>query len=342
MSKINGRPTSSPAASRIIGRVSLLVCQFIFAGSVVGQSANAASPPAYPTKPIRMLVGFSAGGGGDVVARIIGQKLSDSLKQQIVVDNRPGAGGLLASELTAKANPDGYTLLSATSSIVIQPSITKDMPFDTVRDLAPITLAVTAPYMLVVNAAFEAKSIKQLIDMAKASPGKLSYASAGAGSGLTLSGELFKSMAGVNIVEIPYKGAVGITDVIAGQVPMAFSGLPQGLPHVKSGRLRALGVTTTKRSPIAPDIPTIAEAGVPGYEVTVLYGFLAPGRTPKPIIEKLHVEIVKALQLADVRQSLLNLGLDPAGSTAEEYAATIRREIVKWAEVIKRAGIRAE
>ena len=314
-----------------------LTCQFVFAAA----TANAAPAPAYPSKPIRMLVGFSPGGASDVIARIIGQKLAETLSQQIIVDNRSGGGGLVASELTAKANPDGYTLLSASSSLVIQPSITKDMPFDTVRDLAPITLAVTAPYMLIVNASFAPKSVKELIDLAKAQPGKLSYASAGAGSGLTLSGELFKSMAGVDIVEIPYKGAVGITDVLAGQVPMAFSGLPQGMPHVRSGRLRALGVTGTARSPIAPDIPTIAEAGVPGYEVTVLYGFLAPGRTPKAIIDKLHAEIVKALQLPDTRQSLLNLGLEPVGSTPEYYAATIRREIGKWAQVIKRAGIRA-
>jgi len=309
-------------------------------GALCGAALSAAAADApYPGKAVRMLVGFSPGGASDILARIVAKKLSEPWKQQVVVDNRPGGGSLIAAELTAKASPDGYTLLCATSSLVVQPSMIRKMPFDTVRDLAPITLAVIGPYILSANPSLEANSLKELIALAKANPGKLNYASAGPGSGLHLAGVLFRSMAGVDMVDVPYKGAVGIPDVLAGHIQMAFSGLPQALPHIKSGRLRALGVTTPKRSPIAPEIPTIAESGVPGYDVSVLYGFLAPGPTPKPLIARLHADIVATLQLADVRQTLLNLGLEPVGSKPEEYAAMIRSEIEKWAQVVKRAGL---
>lgn len=317
--------------------------------TVAGAAVNAASEPnprasepGYPSKPIRMLVGFSPGGGTDIAARIIGKKLSEMWNQQVVIDNRAGAGGLVAFEMTAKANPDGYTLLATSPSFAIQPSIAAKLPFDPIRDFAPITQASSAPYLLVLYPGVEAKSVKELIDLAKANPGKLNYASGGIGSAQHLAAELFSYMAGINIVHVPFKGAVNIPEVIAGRVQMLFSGLPQGLPHVQAGRLRALGVTTPARSSAIPDVPTIAEAGVPGFEVTVWYGILATGKTPKAIVDKLNAGIVKALQSADVRQQLTVLGLEPVGNAPAEFGAKIRAEIVQWAKVAKRAGIHAE
>jgi tripartite-type tricarboxylate transporter receptor subunit TctC len=305
-------------------------------------TASVASEPAYPSKPIRMLVGFSPGGGTDVAARIIGKKLAEAWNQQIVIDNRAGAGGLVAFEMTAKANPDGYTLLATSPSFAIQPSIAAKLPFDPIRDFAPITLATSAPYLLVLHPGVEARSVKELIDLAKANPGKLNYASGGIGSAQHLTAELFRLMAGIHIVHVPYKGAVSVPDVIAGRIQMLFSGVPQALPHVQAGRLRALAVTTPARSPAVPEVPTVAEAGVPGFEVTVWYGILATGRTPKPIIDRLNGGIVKALQSADVRQQLTSLGLEPVGSTAGQFGAKIRTEMAQWAKVVKQAGIKAE
>ena len=264
--------------------------------------SGGAAEPGYPSKPIRMLVGFSPGGGTDVAARITGRKLSETWGQQIIVDNRAGAGGLVAFELTAKANPDGYTLLATSPSFAIQPGISAKLPFDPIRDFAPITQASSAPYLLVLHPGVEAKSVKELIGLAKANPGKLNYASGGIGSAQHLTAELFRLMAGINIVHVPYKGAVSVPDVIAGRIQMLFSGVPQALNHVQAGRLRALAVTTPARSSAVPDVPTVAEAGVPGFAVTVWYGILATGRTPGPIIDKLHVGFVNALQAADVRQ----------------------------------------
>jgi tripartite-type tricarboxylate transporter receptor subunit TctC len=289
-----------------------------------------------------MLVGFSPGGGTDVAARIIGKKLAEAWNQQIVIDNRAGAGGLVAFEMTAKANPDGYTLLATSPSFAIQPSIAAKLPFDPIRDFAPITQASSAPYLLVVYPGVEARSVKELIGLAKAHPSMLNYASGGIGSAQHLTAELFRLMAGIQIVHVPYKGAVSVPDVIAGRIQMLFSGVPQALPHVQGGRLRALAVTTPARSPAVPDVPTVAEAGVPGFDVTVWYGILATGRTPKPIIDKLNGEIVKALQSADVRQQLMSLGLEPVGSTPGQFGAKIRTEMAQWAQVVKQAGIKAE
>jgi len=327
----------------------LLARHVLVAVTVAGAAASAASEPnpraskpSYPSKPIRMLVGFSPGGATDVVARIIGKKLSETWNQQIVIDNRPGAGGLVAFEIAAKANPDGYTLLATSPSFAIQPSIAGKLPFDPVRDFAPITQASSAPYLLVLNPGVAAKSVKELIDLANANPGKLNYASGGIGSAQHLTAELFRIMAGINIVHVPYKGAVNIPDLIAGRVQMLFSGLPQALPHVQGGRLRAVAVTTPSRSSVVPDVPTVAEAGVPAFEVTVWYGILATGRTPGQIINKLNVEIVKVLQSADVRQQLTSLGLEPVGNAPGQFGTKIRAEISQWAQVVKRAGIRPE
>jgi tripartite-type tricarboxylate transporter receptor subunit TctC len=302
----------------------------------------AAAEPTFPVKPIRVLVGFSPGGGTDVAVRIIGKKLSEMWNQQIVIDNRAGAGGLVAFEIVAKANPDGYTLLAASPSFAIQPGLAPKLPYDPIRDFAPITVASASPYLLVVNPQLEAKNVKELIALAKASPGKLNYATGGIGSAQHLVTELFRLMAGIDIVHVPYKGAVSVPDVIAGRVQMLMSGVPQSLAHIQAGRLRALGVTTPKRSAVLPNVPTIAEAGVPGYQVTVWYGIFATGRTPQPVLDKLHAGWVQAVQSPDVRQQLTAIGLDPVGNSSAEFTASVRSEIKQWADVIKRAGVKAE
>jgi tripartite-type tricarboxylate transporter receptor subunit TctC len=321
------------ARTRLACRVCLLTSAFCL-GIACAQAQS------YPAKPIRMLVGFSPGGGTDVAARIIGRKLTEMWGQQIVVDNRAGAGGLLAFEMAAKANPDGYTLLATSPSFAIQPSIAGKLPYDPIRDFAPITQASAAPYVLVLHPGVAARSVKELIELAKATPGKLNYASGGIGSAQHLAAELFRLMAGIRIEHVPYKGAVSVPDVIAGRVQLLFSGLPQSIAHIQAGRLRALGVTTPARSRAVPDVPTIAEAGVPGYDVTVWYGILATGRTPKAVVDKLNQGFVAALQSPDVRQQLTAMGLEPVGNPAAQFAATIRAEIAQWAKVVKQAGIR--
>jgi tripartite-type tricarboxylate transporter receptor subunit TctC len=304
-------------------------------------AANVAAQP-YPAKPVRMLVGFSPGGGTDVAARIIARKLAEMWGQQVVVDNRAGAGGLLAFEMTARANPDGYTLLASSPSFAIQVGLAARLPYDPIRDFTPVTQASAAPYILVLYPGVEAKSVKELIALAKANPGKLDYASGGIGSAQHLAAELFNLMAGINMVHVPFKGAVSIPDVIAGRVKMVFSGVPQALSHVQAGRLRAVGVTTPKRSLVAPDVPTLAEAGVPGYDVTVWYGIFATGGTPRPIAAKLNAEFVKAIHAPDVRQQLTAMGLEPVGNTSAQFAATVRSEIARWAKVVRQAGIKPQ
>ncbi|MES2562004.1 MAG: tripartite tricarboxylate transporter substrate binding protein [Pseudomonadota bacterium] len=326
-------------------RFTVAACVAVFAWMTGAPSISIAaeqSAAGYPTKPIRLLVGFSPGGGTDVAIRIIGKKLSEMWNQQIIVDNRPGAGGLVAFEIVAKANPDGHTLLATSPSFAIQPGLTPKLPYDPVRDFAPITVASVAPYLLVVYPGVEAKTVKELVVLAKAGPGKLNYASGGIGSAQHLAAELFRLIAGVDIVHVPYKGAVSVPDVIGGRIQLLFSGVPQALAHVQGGRLRALGVTTPKRAAVLPNVPTIAEAGVPGYQVTVWYGVLATGRTPKPVLEKLNAGFAQAIQSPEVRQQLAAMGLEAVGNSASEFAATLNSEIKQWAEVIKRAGIKPE
>jgi len=313
------------------------VVTVVFAGS-----SSAQQYADYPTRPVRLLVGFSPGGGTDLAVRIIGRKLTEMWGQQIVVDNRPGAGGLLAFDMVAKAIPDGYTLLAASPSFAIQPNLAIKLPYDPNRDFIPITEATAAPYLLVVYPGVEAKSLKELIALAKASPGKFNYASGGIGSAQHLASELFAYMSGISMVHVPFKGAVNVPEVIAGRVHMLMSGLPQGMPHVQAGRLRALGVTTRKRTPAVPDVPPIAEAGVPGYDVTIWYGIFATGGTPGAIVTKLNAGFVQALKSADVIQQLNGIGLEPVGNSPAEFAASVRSEIRQWGEVIRRAGIKPE
>ena len=307
---------------------------YFFSAMLLAGAAHAAEV-AYPTRPVRILVGFTPGGTSDVVARIISKRLSETWGQQFVVDNRAGAAGMLATELTARAAPDGHTLIFISSTFSMQPSTTPRLPYDPLRDFTPVTLAVATPYIVVVHPAVEAKSIRELIALAKARPGQLTCATAGPGSAIHVTAELFNSMAGVNILLVPYKGVVGITDLIAGQVNMAFAGFAQSMPHIKSGRLRVLGISTQTRSSLLPDTPTIAESGVPGFDVSIWYGLIAPANLPRPVLSKLYGGVAKTLQAPDVRQSLTDLSLDIIGSTPEQFTATIRSDIDKWARLAK-------
>jgi len=315
---------------------------FTVAGAQAAETKARGAAAEYPNRPVRMLVGFSPGGGTDLAVRIIGRKLSEMWGQQVVIDNRPGAGGLLAFDMAAKANPDGYTLLASSPSFAIQPNLARKLPYDPIRDFIAVTEATAAPYLLVVYPGVEARSIKELIAYAKANPGKLNYASGGVGSAQHLAAELFVYMAGIQMAHVPFKGAVNIPEVIAGRVQLLMSGLPQGLPHVQAGRLRGLGVTTRKRSPAVPDIPTIAEAGVPGYDVTIWYGIFTTGGTPKPVVDKLNASFAQALKTDEVVKQLTAIGLEPVGSSTDAFTATVRAEIKQWGSVIKRAGIKPE
>lgn len=294
-----------------------------------------AADVAYPSRPVRMLVGFSPGGTSDVVARIASKKLTEAWGQQFVVDNRAGAAGILAAEMTARAAPDGHTLFFISSSFSMQPSATPNLPYDTLRDFAPVTLAVSSPYVLVLHPSVEARSVKELIALAKAKPGQLSSATGGRGSAIQGTAELFNTMAGVDILLVPYKGAVGITDLLAGQVHTSFAGFVQTMPHVRSGRLRAIAVTSAQRSALVPELPTVAEAGVPGYEVTVWYGLVAPAHTPRAIVNKLNAGFVKVMQAPDVKQNLTDLGVDIVGNTPEQFATIIRADLDKWMKLAR-------
>lgn len=297
----------------------------------------------YPNKSIRVIVPVAPGGGTDFIARLIGQKLSEAWGQPVIVDNRPGGAGNLGVEIAAKAVPDGYTLVIPITSFPINPSLYSKLPFDTVRDFAPITLVASAPLLLVVNPGAQANSVKELIALAKARPGQLNYANSGAGTTAHLAGELFKRMAGVDIVSIAYKGGgPAVIDLIAGNVQIYFSTVPAALPQVKAGRLRALAVTSSKRLNEIPEIPTVSESGLPGFEVVAWFGMFAPGKTPQPIVKKLNGEVVGILGMPDVREKMSGQGLIPGGNTSEELGVFLKAEIAKWSKLIKEANIRIE
>ena len=304
---------------------------------------SAAQTQSYPTRPVRLLVPSTPGGSVDTLSRAVATRLSEKWGQQMVVDNRPGAGGVIAAELTAKAPPDGYTLLMCTvASCANNVSLHRNLPYDPVKDFEPVTLVATQNLMLLVHPSIPAASVKDLVALAKANPRKYSFASAGNGTGGHLSGELFRMLAGVDLLHVPYKGvAPAIVDVISGQVSMTFASILSSLPQVKSGKLKALAVTGAKRSPAAPDMPTMIEAGVKGYESATWYGVLAPAKTPKDIVAKLNTDIVAILKQPEVRDRLSKEGAEPVGSTPQELGAYIRSEIAKWGKVIKAAGVQA-
>ena len=297
----------------------------------------------YPHKPIRIVVPVAAGGGTDYTARLIGQKLSEAWGQSVIVDNRPGGAGNLGVELVAKAQPDGYTLVMPITSFPINPSLYAKLPFDTVKDFAPVVLAASAPLLLVVNPSVPAQSVKDLVALAKAKPGQMNYANSGSGTTAHLAGELFKRMAGVEIVSIAYKGGgPAVIDLIAGQVQIYFSTIPAALQQVKAGKLRALAVTSSKRVPELPDMPTVSESGLPGFEVVGWFGLFAPADTPKPVITRLNAEIIKILNAPESRERLSGHGLIPGGGTPQELGQFLQAEIAKWGKLIKETGIRAD
>lgn len=306
-------------------------------------AATCALADNYPSKPIRLVVGYAAGGSTDVIARLVGQKLSEALGQPVVIENRPGAGATIASDYAAKAAPDGYTLFMSTIANTINTSLYAKLPFDFARDFAPISLVATVPNVLVVNPAVPAKDLKELIALAKSKPGEINFASSGSGSSIHLSGELFNLVAGVKTVHVPYKGsAPAVTDLIGGQVQMMFDNLSSSLPHVRAGKLRALAVTGATRSAAAPDIPTMAEAGLPGYEITSWFALVAPAKTPPEILARLNAETTKILKLADVKEKLAGLGAEASSSSPDFLAEYIRTETAKWAKVVKASGARAD
>jgi tripartite-type tricarboxylate transporter receptor subunit TctC len=302
-------------------------------------AAQAATP--FPTRPIRIVVAYTPAGATDILARTVGQKMNEAWGQPVVIENRPGANGNIGTEYAAKATADGYTLLMTTAGVHgINPSLYRRLGFDAVKDFAPVSLVAMVPNILVVNNALPVKDVQGLVAYAKANPGKLSYGSPGLGSTAHLSMELFKSMTGTNLVHVPYKGSAGVlTDLMGGQIAVTMDNIPPYLPQVKAGKIRALAISTAKRSPAIPDLPTVAEAGVRGYSSGAWFGLVAPANTPKDIVAKLSAETARILQLPDVKSRLTDLGAEPVGSTPAQFAAHIKSEIAKWAKVIKEANV---
>jgi len=312
-----------------------------FATAIAGVACvGAACAQSYPVKPIRLILPTAAGGSLDSVGRVIAQKFTEQWGQQVVVDNRPGAGGMLGTETAARAAPDGYTLLIASNgNLATTQALYKKVPYDPVRDFAPVVLMTETPYIVVVHPSLPVKTVAELIQLAKARPGQLNYASSGSGSTPHLAGELFKSMAGINLVHVPYKGSpAALTSLLSGETVVGITGMPSSWAQVKAGRIRALGVAGTRRSTTAPELPTVTESGLPGYEVNSWSGLLAPAATPKSVIAALNAEVMKILALPDVRQQLLNQGFEVLGGTPEQFGVFIKAEIVKWTRVIRDAG----
>ena len=320
---------------RATHRVPAICTAIVFAaGAVCAQD--------YPSRPVR-IVTAATGGGANLAARIIAQGISGPLGQQVITDNRGGSGGIVGGELVAKAPPDGYTLLLYGNTIWLAPFMREKTPYDPVRDFAPISLAINSPSMLVVNPALPVKNVRELIALARARPGALNYGTSGNGSTSHLAGELFKAMAGINIVRVNYKGAApAFTDVVAGNVQITFGSAVLVNPHLKTGKLKALGITGAQRSTLFPGLPTVAESGLPGYEADAAYGFFAPARTPTAIITRLYDEMARYLKTADAKEKLTTAGMEPVASSPEQFAAIIKSDMAKWGKIIKDAGIAEE
>lgn len=311
---------------------------------VIGTAAAPANAQSYPAKPVRMIVPFPAGGATDIVGRLIAQKLSESFGQQVIVDNRGGAGGTIGSDLAAKSPPDGYTMLLGTSSThAVAPSLYSKLPYDPVKDFSPVTLAATATILLAVHPSVPARSVKELISLAKRQPNALSFASSGNGGISHLVGEQFKSMAAIEMLHVPYKGDTpALVDLVSGQVHLMFGTAVSFLPYVKAGRLNALAVTNPKRSPVVPNVPTVAESGLPGFDALQWFGVFVPAGTPKDIVSRLHGEIIKSLKLPDVRERLASLGAEVVGNSPEQFASFQKADSAKWAKVVKQSGAKIE
>jgi len=320
-------------------RASIVSAVFMAAGFLIHDESAGQT---YPNKPIRVIVPFSPGGGADLMGRLVAQKLTESLKQQAIVDNRAGAAGRVGTEHVARASPDGYTLLLATSSVMITaPALYSNLPYDVQRDFTPITLLASGAYVLVVHPSVPTKTVRELIALAKARPGDLNYASSGPGGPAHLSGELFQAMANVKMVHVPYKGSgPGTMAAMAGETDLMFSNVLPALPAIRSKRLRPLAITSTKRSSLLPDVPTVAEAGLPGFNVETLYGMVAPAGTPRSVVERLNTALVKGMSSPEVHERIRSGGSEVVTSTPEEFGKVIKVETAKWTKVIKDAGIK--
>ena len=305
-------------------------------------TAPVAAQQAYPSRPVRIISPFAAGGGNDLICRTIAAKLTDSFRQQVIVENRTGANGIIGTEAAARAAPDGHTIVLIPSGHAVNASIRKKLPFDAIRDFTTITMVGSSPLVLAVHPSVPVKNVKELVAFAKSRPGQLNYVSAGIGSSGHLGGALFDALTGTKMVHVPYKGmSLALTDLISGQVTMAFATSLSVVPHVQSGRLRALATTGAQRSPALPDLPTVA-ATVPGYEASLWYGFVGPARMPADVVRRLNAEIVAILKLPDVRERLTGQGIDIQSSTPEAFAQLLVADLQRWAQVVQRAGIRAE
>ena len=323
---------------RLIPAIAIAAAGFCAAGQAQAQAAST-----YPNKPIHIVVTFTSGGAPDILARLIGERLSAAWGQPVIVDNKPGAGGNIGADFVAKAPPDGYNIVLGTvGTHSINGALYQNMPYDMVKDFSPVTLLASTPNMLVINNDVPAKNLGEFMALGK-KEGKMTFASSGSGTSIHVSGELFKTMTGIDMQHIPYKGrASAIPDLLGGRVTMMFDNMPSSLPLVREGKLRALGVTSAKRSPAAPDIPTLAEAGLPGFEAVSWFAMFAPANTPAPVVNKLQAEISKIVKSPEITKRLLDLGLEPSGSTPAELAAYQKSEIAKWSKVVKDSGAKVE
>jgi tripartite-type tricarboxylate transporter receptor subunit TctC len=324
---------------KLIARIAIAT---IAASAAISAGAQSAAQN-FPSKPIRIVVTFTSGGAPDIIARLLGERMTADWGQPVIIENKPGAGGNIGADFVAKSAPDGYTVVVGTvGTHSINGALYSKMPYDMVKDFTPVTLLATTPNMLVVHNDVPAKTLQEFIDLGK-KEGKMSFASSGSGTSIHVSGELFKTMTGIDMTHIPYKGrATAIPDLLGGRVTMMFDNMPSSLPLVREGKLRALGVTSLKRATAAPEIPTIAESGLPGFEAVSWFALFAPAGTPAPIVDKLQAEVSKILKSGDISRRLIDIGLEPVGSTADELAAYQRSEITKWAKVVKDSGARAE
>lgn len=318
-------------------------CSMLLAGLMTAATATApvAAADAYPSRPVRIIVAYPAGGANDIVARIVGQELSQDLGQPVVIENKSGAAGVVGAEAAANAAPDGYTLLMAAGAHTLAPSLNATLPYDIVRDFQPISLAALGTYLLVVNPAVPARSVKELIDLVKAKPGALNFASSGAGAPPHLAGVLFQNLTGTSLNHVPYRGDTpAIADLVAGQVQLAFLSISPLIPQVKSGALRALAITSNKRSSVMPELPTLAESGLPGYNIGTWWGLMAPAKTPRAIIDRLAAAMRKATSVAGVRERFVSGGIEAQSNTPDEFAAMVKSEVARYGELAKAAGVR--
>ncbi len=324
-----------------------VVCLTLLAASVLSSPPEAIAQPSspgsiggYPAKPVRLILPVAAGSTSDTLARMVARALGERLGQQVVADNHPGAGGNVGVPIAARAAPDGYTLLMISSAQAISPSLYAKLAYDLERDFAPVTQIADGLYMLTVHLSVPVKTVKELVGLARARPGQLSFGSAGVGTGTHLTGELLKAAAQIDLLHVPYRGmGPAIGELAGGQISLAFLGLPSGLPQMRAGKVRAIGVTSARRSAAVPDLPTLAEAGLPGFESTTWQGFVLPAGTSREIIARLHADSVRAVQSADLRERFAALGVEPVGSTPDQFASQIRAEITKWAKVVRGIGL---